>query len=82
MKTNEKSQTDQAAPAPAPADRAAVAVAVVQPAPAAQAGAAAKAQSDDFHGRGGLYTRINGVRTRVAVTQPADTKAQDKEAKQ
>lgn len=57
-------------------------LALVQPAKADQKAPAAPL-SDAFHGRGGLYRMVGGVRTRVAVTQPAETqKADAKEAKQ
>ena len=49
--------------AAAPADQAG---SVVQPAPAGQAKA-----PDKHHGRGGAYTRVNGVR--VPVTEDAPT---------
>ena len=78
---NKPHDKDKAASAPntttGPTD-----LAVVQPAQTGKAAQAAPSH-DEFHGRGGLYRMVNGVRTRIAVTKPAATpKADAKEAKQ
>lgn len=77
-KTNDKDKTSSASAAPTGA----TGLAVVQSAKTDQ-DAPAVPLPEDFHGRGGLYRMVNGVRTRVAVTQPAATyKADAKEPKQ
>lgn len=78
---NKPHDKDKAASAPntttGPTD-----LAVVQPAQTGKAAQAAPSH-DEFHGRGGIYRMVNGVRQRVAVTQPAATHQADaKEAKQ
>lgn len=62
-------------------------LAVVQPASATETEQIHRGEAivpkDEYLGRGGLYRMVNGVRTRVAVTQPAAThKADAKETKQ
>lgn len=78
-KTNEKN-TASAAPGAAPG---AGDLAVVQSAPAAtptSTQAAATPSSDPFHGRGGLYTVVNGRRERVNGTAPTPSAAHKESA--
>lgn len=63
-KTNEKTTPAQQAPAASGASD----LALVQPAPAA---AAPQVQPEQHHGRGGLYTIVNGARQRVGGTERA-----------
>lgn len=62
-KPNEKNATAQASDAAAGASD----MALVQPAPAASQ---APSKPDENHGRGGMYSVINGVRKRLAGTEP------------
>lgn len=63
-KPNEKNATAQAPSAAAGASD----MALVQPAPAATQ---APSKPDENHGRGGMYTVVNGVRKRIAGTESA-----------
>lgn len=78
-KTNEKN-TASAAPGAATGTGD---LAVVQPAPAAASTstqAATTPGSDPFHGRGGLYTVVNGRRQRVNSTAPTPSAANKESA--
>ena len=62
-----------------------VPVALPVPAPAPTQGAAAATAppaSDEFHGRGGRYTVINGVRQRVQCTEVTHTQPAAHKAKE
>lgn len=71
-KPNEKNATAQASSA---ADGASD-LALVQPTPAAST---APAQGDENHGRGGMYVVVDGVRKRIAGTEPAAVVTASKE---
>ena len=66
-KTNEKTTPAQQAPAASGASD----LALVQPAPAAPA---PQVQPEQDRGRGGIYTKVNGVRQRVGGTERASMK--------